>query len=339
MSASLELQGAELAQQVQSLSYLDGTMFLDVLNRLGDTGFLREARLVSAVTSLCKSTRGEEALWDAVKDVQSQRRRTRLMHAARTGNLERARFLLARGARLEHKNMVGWTALHWAAMRGRLSVLHQLLAPEGRAVGAEVNARAADGTTPLWWASSMGHLEAVRELLARGAGLELSSTAGTPLFRASFHGHLPVVRELLLCGAAVAARADDGNLPIILASQEGHREVVAELLKGGADVNASIQPPAPGAAADGRTALHLASRFGNTSTVRLLVAQGADINAADAHCRTALMHASCCGLVYTVKELLKLGADPALMDAHGQTAQQLVQPCCSTKAALDELFS
>ena len=120
---------AALAQQHRRIYYLNGTMFLDVLNRLGDTGFLCEARLVSAVTSLCKSTRGEEALWDAVKDVQSQRGRTRLMHAARSGNLERARFLLARGARLEHKNKVGWTALHWAALRGRLSVLHVLLAP------------------------------------------------------------------------------------------------------------------------------------------------------------------------------------------------------------------
>src|SRR4051794_6818440 len=59
----------------------------------------------------------------------------------------------------------GWTALHTAARDGNLEAVRQLLA-----AGADPNAReAGDNTTPLHWAAAASHLDIVRALVDAGA--------------------------------------------------------------------------------------------------------------------------------------------------------------------------
>jgi ankyrin repeat protein len=71
-----------------------------------------------------------------------------LMIVALKGDLELARRLVARGA---HVNKTGWTALHYAATNGHLTLIRFLLEQN-----AYIDAEAPSGTTPLMMAAHYG---------------------------------------------------------------------------------------------------------------------------------------------------------------------------------------
>jgi hypothetical protein len=62
-------------------------------------------------------------------------------------------------AQVNAKDDWGWTPLHWAAERGRMSIAELLLAN-----GAEVNVKDHKGRTPLHWAVQKGHKDVARLL-------------------------------------------------------------------------------------------------------------------------------------------------------------------------------
>ncbi len=75
---------------------------------------------VVPLLALSRETRGEEVLWDAVKDIPSPKfQRTRLMYAAKIGDAGRLRWLVARGAKLELEDSARNTALWWACNAGQ----------------------------------------------------------------------------------------------------------------------------------------------------------------------------------------------------------------------------
>ncbi len=108
---------------------------------------------------------------------------TALMTAARTGNVEAARVLLAHGAPVDaRESWRGQTALMWAAAQNHPAMVRELLAH-----GADVNARSAvqnwerqntleprekwlppGGLTPLLFAARQGSLESARVLVEAG---------------------------------------------------------------------------------------------------------------------------------------------------------------------------
>jgi ankyrin repeat protein len=164
---------------VRALPRYAGALGVDALICMANAGHTREGL---AVGSLNRTLRVEEGLWDACKDDQSEDgRRTRLMSASADGDVARVRFLLARGAALELKNVDGDTALNLAAYWGHLDVVRELLSPAGRAVGADVNTQSTEGDTVLYGASQEGHALVVRELLARGALVDAASSEATHL--------------------------------------------------------------------------------------------------------------------------------------------------------------
>ena len=140
---------------------------IDVLIRLAQNGYGAD----SNVSSLCKETRCDEQMWAAIKDIRGAgpRKRTRLMFAARKGDLARVRFLLECGANMSivDDGEDGFNALHWACWEGPLSIVRELLAR-----GANIAAVTRNGSTSLYASSRNGHLDVVRELLARGANTE-----------------------------------------------------------------------------------------------------------------------------------------------------------------------
>nr|5H76_A Chain A, DARPin,Immunoglobulin G-binding protein A [synthetic construct]5H76_B Chain B, DARPin,Immunoglobulin G-binding protein A [synthetic construct]5H76_C Chain C, DARPin,Immunoglobulin G-binding protein A [synthetic construct] len=104
--------------------------------------------------------------------------------------------------------------------------------------GADVNAADNTGTTPLHLAAYSGHLEIVEVLLKHGADVDASDVFGyTPLHLAAYWGHLEIVEVLLKNGADVNAMDSDGMTPLHLAAKWGYLEIVEVLLKHGA-VNA-----------------------------------------------------------------------------------------------------
>ena len=93
-----------------------------------------------------------------------------LMIVALKGDLELTRRLVARGA---HVNKTGWTALHYAATNGHLTLIRFLLEQN-----AYIDAEAPSGTTPLMMAAHYGTPEAVKLLLDEGADPMLKNLQG-----------------------------------------------------------------------------------------------------------------------------------------------------------------
>lgn len=88
---------------------------------------------------------------------------TALSYAAREGRQDIFEILVAAGARID-VNFEGYTPLHDAAAGGSVPIISYLIRS-----GLQVNSANWMGFTPLWWAVSQGKAEAAEYLLAEGA--------------------------------------------------------------------------------------------------------------------------------------------------------------------------
>jgi ankyrin repeat protein len=102
--------------------------------------------------------------------------------------------------------------------------------------GARVDARDRTDDTALTWAATAGHLEACRLLIEHGADIEARQFEGaTPLILAADRGHFDVVRLLVEHGADVNARHAGQEIgPMSFAARAGYREIVDFLEQAGA---------------------------------------------------------------------------------------------------------
>ena len=243
-----------------------------------------------------------------------------LVAAAKNGDREALRALVARHADVHAADGDGTTALHWASHRDDLDSTALLIR-----AGANVNAANDLGATPLWIACQNGSGSLVRVLLQAGADPNRALLLGeTPLMVASRVGSADVVEQLLLKGANVNARAARGQMALMWAAAQRHPEVVERLLANGADVHSRSQVwsqmmavPPHGVPLynkvvphGGDTALLFAARSGDLASATLLVAAGANVNDADAWGVSATALAAHSGFGELVAFLLERGADP-----------------------------
>jgi len=97
---------------------------------------------------------------------QAQDLKEEFLAAARKGDAEAVKTLLAKGVDVNSKTEYGATALSYASDKGHTAVVKLLLEN-----GADANARDTFyGATPITWAAMKGHAEIVRLLLDKGAG-------------------------------------------------------------------------------------------------------------------------------------------------------------------------
>ena len=236
-----------------------------------------------------------------------------LLDAARTGDVERVRALLARATDADRRAPDGTTALHWAAHRGDLATARLLLD-----AGARAGAANRYGATPLLVAATNGSAEMLELLLAAGADPNAGLPEGeTPLMRAARAGRVGAVRALLRRGAEVdATERWRGQTALMWAAIEGNAAAVLELVAAGADVRAR--------SAGGFTPLLFAVRHDRPAVLRVLAAAGADVNDALPDGMSALCVATLNAHYDVGVWLLEQGADPNA-DAQGWTAlHQLV---------------
>ena len=158
-----------------------------------------------------------------------------IIDAARQGDLETVRSLLAQGADANAAQGDGMTSLHWAAERGHAAVAELLIS-----ASADVRAKTRIGSyTPLHLASRGGHVPLVISLLEAGADPDAVTTNSgiTPLhLAAAAVGGAEAVTALLDHGADANAREGSaGQTPLMFAAGSNRAATVAELLKHGAD--------------------------------------------------------------------------------------------------------
>ena len=125
----------------------------------------------------------------------------------------------------------GFTPLHLAAMHGDLTQVKRIL---DAGHGADPSQAVYRGT-PLQYAAARGRVEVVRELLRREATVDAVDWNGrTPLIWASMQGQTEVVHLLLDAGANIGAANDGGWTPLHYAFSRGHEKTAAALIERGA---------------------------------------------------------------------------------------------------------
>ena len=129
------------------------------------------------------------------------------------------------------RDSAGYTALHWAGIRGHWRVFEELVA-----AGASPNAIGADGGTPLHWVCHHDRPDMIGLLLDAGADVSIQNRWGrTPLHVAARRGCAGVAEVLLDRGADPDAVTLEGWTPLHVAYRSGHPKIVRLLLAGGAD--------------------------------------------------------------------------------------------------------
>lgn len=141
----------------------------------------------------------------------------------------------------------GWTPLHWAASRGKLAVVHEILRHEkDRPRYGTRKCRCKSGRTPLHVAALNGYAEALSPLYT---GLVSSDPRA---YRLAHSDKDNLINE----------RDSQGCTALHLAAVQGHQEVARELLKLGADPSITDR--------SGKTAAQKAYTMGNTDVYSLL---------------------------------------------------------------------
>ncbi|MFC0352024.1 ankyrin repeat domain-containing protein [Undibacterium danionis] len=95
---------------------------------------------------------------------------TAIMLAAYLEQKETVQRLIEAGAQV---NQAGWTALHYAAVVGRLDIVEMLIARF-----AYIDAETPNKTTPLMLAARRGEINVVKFLIAEGADISLKNMLG-----------------------------------------------------------------------------------------------------------------------------------------------------------------
>lgn len=236
---------------------------------------------------------------------------TPLMFAAREGDLESARMLVAAGAQVNAVGGDGKDVLGLAIFNGAYDVASFLIDQH-----AEVNRADAQRFTPLFWAVDRRNMETapnfpwvvttdplplIKKLLDAGANVNwvVNNTPrgrmregsprivfATALMRAAFAGDVELVKLLLAHGADPKIVSRDNETTLMAAAGTGF---IPGYTKG----------RTPGE---------------RLETVKLLVELGQDVNAADDYGITPLMVAANIGDVPLVQFLIDKGADLAAYD-------------------------
>lgn len=308
------------------------------LSLLPANGFCLEE--LDAASHLCKDLYYQNLLQDVVCNLRhGPRGKTRLMHAAMVGDLERCKWLVSCGANVNVSCEHSWpwhycfSPLSYACAYGRVECVDFLLSK-----GAHPDAYPRDdGFNALHTACKTGHLSVVTLLLEKGKADPNTEVVGecatTPILLACQQGHAECVQVLIRHGASVnSVRRQDGSTPLVIVCStlqvkgdggDSLLSIANSLISQGAEVNYIRFW-------DGMSALLGACETGRAGLVNLLLTNGADLDppspsgSANYMGKTPLMVAASSGDTTgppTCKLLLDRGAEvDEVQESSGKTA-------------------
>ena len=208
------------------------------------------------------------------------------------------RYIHKEGINLDIKDVRGYTALHWAAIKGNTAIMRLLL----DAKKSDINCRDKDENTPLLLAVAHGQDKAVALLLEKEPGntINCKNRRGeTPLIRAVIDGKKEIAQMLLAVkGIDINCAKTDGKTALIAAMYYG--SVTMNMLIELKDIDISAEDPL------GRTAFMWAARNGHISSLEcFLRLHKIPLNEQDVDGNSALILAAKEGKVDAVACLLK----------------------------------
>lgn len=232
---------------------------------------------------------------------------TALFTAAFYGNDTGCRCLLDNGATVQAREVGGWTALHYLAMRGNSACMDRLL----HSAGADVETyydpeRYGLQSNVAYDTSSKRKIALVRLFLDHGLDINALSRGYTALSLAVLTCQDMLVRTLLSYNASAQGTS------LVCLNWGLSNENLEQLVQRGADIEARDSR-------HHKTALIWASETGSPAAVKVLLDYGAEVNAQDSQGISALRYAAANARTETVRILLEKGADPSLPDIVGKT--------------------
>lgn len=152
-----------------------------------------------------------------------------LFSAARNGNVDEVKRLLAAGVKISAESKAGEQAIHYAAQNGNTEVVKVLLG-----AGAKVDTVDKNGYQPIHYAAQFGNnVDLVKTLLAAGAKVDAKTEQGfgsQPIHFAAQSGNAELVKILLAAGAKVDAKDNSSNTPFHYVMTKGDPELVKKIL-------------------------------------------------------------------------------------------------------------
>jgi ankyrin repeat protein len=266
-----------------------------------------DALLTAARTGDTEATLDRLAAGDSPNPPEFHSGYSPLQFAARNGDVDSVRALLAAGADTEYRDHNGDRALLWAA-RSKSADTVRLLLEAGSPADSPDDPY---GHTPLMLASFSRDADMVRVLLQHGADPHrFDQSSDTALHYAAWGGATEVAGVLLEAGANPGAISDIlYRTPLHLAASYGDPELIRMLM---------VDGPRNSRDLDGTTALLTATLSGHDENVAALLAGGARPDVASDAGMTALLVAVRDGHVEIARLLLEAGADIVAVDSAGQ---------------------
>ncbi|XP_055524188.1 26S proteasome non-ATPase regulatory subunit 10-like [Wyeomyia smithii] len=158
-------------------------------------------------------------------DAEDDTSATPLVLATLGGHLSTVRFLVSKGASVNHRNWQGHSSLQYACSKGHFEIVKYLLEQ-----GADVNVVDKRNDTPLHRVVSQGRLEILKYLLEHGASVNVQNAEGnTPLHLACEDEQNGCALLLVEHGASGAAQNKEEKTALDLAKPGLRRNLKTKL--------------------------------------------------------------------------------------------------------------
>uniref|UniRef100_A0A6B2L1G5 NAD(P)(+)--arginine ADP-ribosyltransferase n=1 Tax=Arcella intermedia TaxID=1963864 RepID=A0A6B2L1G5_9EUKA len=243
----------------------------------------------------------------------TERKKTALHYASRSGSVETVKLLLDRKSDVNATDKLRMSPLYLACSSGDIEMVKVILQYKGN-----ISHTNEGGWLPFHAACAFGHLNLVKYLLqsklvdVNDRTFQEDKVWNTPISAASFNGHTEIVKYLVENKGNIHYNFSDTLYsPLLSAYGNGHLETVKFLVENKSDINSTFRE---------RTVLHISCEKENCTETNFLIDLKANLNSQDNDGVTPLITASLNGHKEIVKLLMQKGANAKLVDKWGKNA-------------------